>query len=192
MRVEVNKANDFKLYEFLTLKEKSTTIYIFKDIFICSKKKLISTFIIYQLKMKKIGLLVILISSVIFCKAQLPMPQTTVKDTISINGNMWKGIKYSYQESKNVEIRRIRKMLNIDSENALLIKQAQNAKLISRVAAVAGGIFLGFSVTSFIADGKVNVPIVATGGALVAVSLPISHISIKKMRQAVLRYNLKQ
>lgn len=142
--------------------------------------------------MKKITLLLILISSVIFCNAQIPMPQTTVKDSITINGNIWKGIKYSYQDSKNVEIRRIRKMLNIDSKNALLIKQAKNAKLISRVAAVAGGICLGFSLTSFIADGKVNVPIVATGGALVAVSLPISFISTKKMRQAVFRYNSKQ
>lgn len=142
--------------------------------------------------MKKNTLLLILTLSVIVCKAQLQIPVTTVKDTITLNGNMWKGIKYSYQDSKNVDIRRIRKMLNIDSKNALLIKQAQNAKLISRVAAVTGGICLGFSVTSFIADGKVNVPIVATGGALVAFSLPISYISIKKMKQAVFRYNSKQ
>lgn len=142
--------------------------------------------------MKKIALLTILLVSVIFCNAQIPMPQAAVKDSIILNGNMWKGVKYSYQDSKNVDIRRIRKMLNIDSKNSLLIKQAQNAKLISRVAAVAGGICLGFSVTTFIADGKINVPIVATGGALVAISLPISYISIKKMRQAVFRYNSKK
>ncbi len=142
--------------------------------------------------MKKIALLTILLAWVFFCNAQTQIPQTTVKDSINLNGNMWRGVKYSYQDSKNVDIRRIRKMLNIDSENGLLIKQAQNAKLISRVAAVAGGICLGFSATSFIADGKVNVPIIAAGGALVAISLPISSIYIRKMRKAVFRYNSKK
>lgn len=140
--------------------------------------------------MKKTTLLLFITLSVIICKAQLQISNN--RDSISLYGNMWKGIKYSYQDSKNVDIRRIKKTLNIDNENAKLIKKAESAKLVSRVLAVAGGICLGFSVTSFIADGKINVPIVATGGSLIAISLPLNYISIKKMKEAVTRYNIKK
>ena len=141
--------------------------------------------------MKKITLLLILLSSVFFCNAQTVSPQTTLKDTITLNGNMWKGIKYTYQGNNNVDIRRIKKMLNIDKQNLLLIKQAHNAKLLSMVAAVSGGICLGFGLNSYLANGDFNVPLMATGGMLVGVSLPLSSISIKKMKQAVSRFNKK-
>jgi hypothetical protein len=141
--------------------------------------------------MKKLIFLSLLITSFVMGKAQTDSTQITPKNTITINGNMWKGVKYSYNGSNNVDIRKIRTMLNIDNTNAILMKQAKNAKIISRVAAVAGGICLGFGINSYLGEADFNTPLIVTGGVLIGVSLPLSSLSVNKMRRAVKRYNAR-
>lgn len=139
--------------------------------------------------MKKFLLLSVLISAVFFCQAQTSDIYTPKKDTLTLNGNMWKGVKYSYQGVNNVDIRKVRKMLNIDNQNAKLIRQAKTAKVVSMVAAVTGGLSIGVSVNTWLAGGEFSVPFAAVGGGLMALSLPISSLSVKKMRKAVARFN---
>ncbi len=141
--------------------------------------------------MKKFIFLSLLIASFLMCRAQTDSTKITPKSNITLTGNMWKGIKYSYNGSNNVDIRKIRTMLNIDNTNATLIKQAKNAKIISRVAAVAGGICLGFGINSYLGEADFNTPLIVTGGVLIGVSLPISSLSVNKMRGAVKRYNAR-
>jgi hypothetical protein len=141
--------------------------------------------------MKKIAFLALLVTSFLLCQAQTDSSQIALKNKITLNGNMWKGVKYSYSGSNNVDIRKIRTMLNIDNQNATFIKQAQCAKIIGRVTAVTGGICLGFGINDILGGGKFNVPLMAIGGGLIGVSIPISSLSVSKMRKAVNRYNAK-
>jgi hypothetical protein len=139
--------------------------------------------------MKKILFLTLLISTVFFCKAQTISSNLPVKDSLVLKGDFWKGVKYSYQGVDNVDIRKVRKTLNIDNENAMLMHQAKTTKVISMVSAVAGGMSMGVSVSTWLAGGKFSVPLFASGAGLMALSLPISALSVKKMRKAVARFN---
>lgn len=141
--------------------------------------------------MKKIILLSVFLSSILFCKAQVDSAKIVSKNPITVNGTLWKGIKYSYNGTPNMDIRKVRTMLNIDNQNATLLKQAKNAKLISRIVAVTGGIFLGFGLNSYLSQADFNVPVIVGGAALIGLSLPISSLSIRKMKKAVGRYNAK-
>ena len=141
--------------------------------------------------MKKFLLLSVLISAVFFCQAQTSDIYTPKKDTLTLNGNMWKGVKYSYQGVNNVDIRKVRKMLNIDSENAKLMREAKTRKVMSMVSVATGGLCIGASVNTWLAGGKFNVPLVVFGGQLMLISLPLSSASVKKMRQAVARFNTR-
>lgn len=139
--------------------------------------------------MKKFILLAVLIFVAVFCNAQTSNVNTPQKDSLILNGDMWKGVKYSYQGVNNVDIRKVRKMLNIDNQNAILMRQAKTSKVISLVSAVAGVLCVGVSVNTWLAGGDFNVPFAAVGGGLMAFSLPISSLSVKKMRKAVARFN---
>gem|GEM_PF-4373710 len=141
--------------------------------------------------MKKIILLSLFVTSILVCNAQVDSAKITSNNPIIVNGTLWKGITYSYKGTPNVDIRKVRTMLNIDNQNAILLKQAKNAKLISRITAVTGGIFLGFGLNSYLSRADFNVPVIVGGAALIGASIPISSLSISKMKKAVGRFNAK-
>ncbi|TAF46547.1 MAG: hypothetical protein EAZ51_01000 [Sphingobacteriales bacterium] len=141
--------------------------------------------------MKKFVFVILFIGSFLLCKAQTDSTKISLNKPITLHGNIWKGVKYSYGGSNNVDIRKIRTMLNIDNQNTVLLKQAQNAKLISRITAVVGGICVGFGLNSYLSQADFNVPLVVSGAALIGVSLPLSSLSVSKMKKAVGRYNTK-
>lgn len=141
--------------------------------------------------MKKFLLLAVLFLAVSFCKAQTSNMDTPKRDSLILYGNMWKGVKYSYQGVNNVDIRKVRKMLNIDNQNATLMRQSKTAKVVSLVSAVSGALSIGISVNTWLAGGEFSVPFAAVGGGLMALSLPISSLSVKKMKKAVARFNAR-
>lgn len=144
-----------------------------------------------SIKMKKIIIVAFLVISAICLKAQNTKPNVIVKDSIYMYGGILKGYKFAYRDTKNVEIRRLRTMLNIDKENATYLKKAKTSKIVSTITGVVGGVLVGFSTASFIAGADINrvAPITIAGGALIAISIPLSIGYGKNMRKAVGRFN---
>ena len=124
-------------------------------------------------------MLIICISSNLFSQ--------TKTDSISM-----RKVGSDYQFYQNNEKLSMTQLLGILQHNEVTFKQirsAQASHTLGLVMGMAGGFMVGYPIGTAIGGGKPNWTLAIVGGALVAVSIPISQNFKKKAHQAVETYN---
>jgi len=132
--------------------------------------------------MKKAAILVFILFMGFTCiKAQTP------SDSIFVNKNFW-GSKF-FQKDTRINFNQLPYIMEDDQEAYRLIKKAKNTNVISSIISGTGGFLIGWQLVTALVGGEANWAMVAIGGGLIAVSIPIYSKSYKQSLQAVEMYN---
>ena len=130
---------------------------------------------------KSVVLVFIIFMGFISAKAQTP------SDSVFVHKNFW-GYKF-YQKDTRLNFNQLPYIMEGDQEAYLLIKKARNINTISSVISGIGGFLLGWQLVTVLVGGEANWTMVAIGGGLIVVSIPIYSKSHKQSLQAVNLYN---
>ncbi|WP_298554476.1 hypothetical protein [uncultured Algibacter sp.] len=130
------------------------------------------------IKMKKATLtLALIITSLTLCHAQ----------KIDIE-KVFGGYKYTHNDEL-VSIGDLASIMESNTEAFELIKKGRTSRGLSAVLGFAGGALVGWPLGTSIRGGDANWTLAGIGAGLIAVAIPISNGSNKKINQAVELYN---
>ena len=132
--------------------------------------------------MKKLAVLVLMIF-MCFASSEAQTPA----DSVFVHKNFW-GYKF-YQKDARLNFNQLPYIMEGDQEAYLLIKKARNFNTISSIISGTGGFLLGWQLATVLVGGEANWTMVAIGGGLIAVSIPIYSKSHKQSLKAVDMYN---
>jgi hypothetical protein len=138
--------------------------------------------------MKKILMLLCILSLFSNSNAQTANPRVVNADTISYSMSFWTGERFTYQGKSNLRFKEIKEVLKFDSANTALVSKLETARIINFVVSFAGGFCLGFGLSS----KPVNVTLTSVGAGLVVASIPLNNAYQNNLRKAIANFNQKK
>lgn len=108
-------------------------------------------------------------------------------DSIYVSKTFW-GYKY-YQGNYRINFNQLPMVMENNAEASLLIDKARSRHTFSAILSGAGGFLIGLQLANEIIGGEANWAMVAVGGGLIAISIPIKASSNKLTLNAVDAYN---
>jgi len=116
-----------------------------------------------------------------FSKAQAP------SDSMHVYKNFW-GYKF-YQGDERLNFNQLPQIMEGDQGAYYLIKKARNNSTIASIISGTGGFLIGWQLGTALFSGEPNWGLVAIGGGLIVISIPIYSKSYKQSLEAVDMYN---
>jgi hypothetical protein len=108
-------------------------------------------------------------------------------DSIYVSKTFW-GYKY-YQGNFRINFNQLPEVMEYHADATMFIDKARNRHTLSAILSGAGGFLIGLQLANEIIGGEANWAMVAVGGGLIAISIPISASSNKLTIKAVDAYN---
>lgn len=139
--------------------------------------------------MKKTILLIFatgMISIVAFGQDKFDARRNT-SDSIEIISN-FTGLHFYYKD-RPLKAKELKILLQSSEDAYSSYKSARASNTISTILSYAGGFMIGWPIGTAIGGGKPAWALAGIGGGLVAVAIPLSISSNKKMKTAVRQYN---
>ena len=139
--------------------------------------------------MKKIVFLVIfLVGFYNLAEAQTPLEEAQIySDSIFIQKSFI-GYKF-YQMDARINFNQLPEIMKEDQQAYILVKKAKNKNTISSILGGAGGFIIGLQLANVIITGDPNWAVLAVGGGLVVISIPIFVKSNRQSLEAIDMYN---
>lgn len=108
-------------------------------------------------------------------------------DSISV-AKTFLGYKY-YQGNFRINFNQLPMLMENNAEASMLIDKARSRQTLSAILSGAGGFLIGLQLANEIIGGEANWAMVAVGGGLIAISIPINASSNKLTIKAVNAFN---
>jgi hypothetical protein len=108
-------------------------------------------------------------------------------DSIYVAKTFW-GYKY-YQGNYRINFNQLPVVMENNAEASLLIDKARSRHTFSAILSGAGGFLIGLQLANEIIGGEANWAMVAVGGGLIAISIPIKASSNRLTIKAVDAYD---
>ena len=139
--------------------------------------------------MKNISLLItILVGFYNLAEAQTPLEEAQAYSDSIFFHKSFIGYKF-YQMDSRINFNQLPEIMKEDQQAYVLVKKAKNKNTISSILGGAGGFLLALQLANVIIGEDPNWPMIAIGGGLVVISIPIFSKSYKQSLNAIDMYN---